>query len=382
MLQNKIISKRSLFNKTKFNKAFSVVEILVVAPIVILVIGAFITAIVYMTGDAIASKAANNLAYNIQDALNKIEQDVALSGGYLSTNNISLSANQGYDGSTSDFYNVNSNNSVGSMLILNSYATTDNPLSSDRNLVFLRSEPNACDSQQINENAPLTLNVVYFIDSGTLWRRVLARSNYNDTNATTGYVCSNPWQKPTCQTTNAFCTVEDTKLIEGINVSDFAIRYYSASDQALNTTASDSSKTVRERQDALDASAVVEVEITVSINSAGRPYTHTGKIRATSPNNYAPTAPDAPTNLVATNGTGQVVLTWAAPTNTGDLPITNYKIYRGTTANGESTTPIATVGDVLTYTDTVGAGTYYYKITAVNDQRDSSFSNEASGTSS
>src|SRR5256886_1920178 len=95
-----------------------------------------------------------------------------------------------------------------------------------------------------------------------------------------------------------------------------------------------------------------------------------------------PSPPSAPTNLVATAGNAQVGLTWQAPGSNGGSAITNYKIYRGTSSNGE--TLIATIGNVLTYTDTAVSNgvTYYYQVSAVNNVGEGPRSNEASATPS
>ena len=95
-----------------------------------------------------------------------------------------------------------------------------------------------------------------------------------------------------------------------------------------------------------------------------------------------PTPPSAPTNLVATGGNAQVTLTWQAPASNGGSPITNYRIYRGTSSNGE--TLKATIGNVLTYTDTsvTNGVTYYYQVSAVNGAGEGPRSNEASATPS
>src|SRR5207302_1645327 len=95
-----------------------------------------------------------------------------------------------------------------------------------------------------------------------------------------------------------------------------------------------------------------------------------------------PSPPSAPTNLVATAGNAQVGLTWQAPGSNGGSPITNYRIYRGTSSNGE--TLLATIGNVLTYTDTAVTNgvTYYYQVSAVNGAGEGPRSNEASATPS
>src|SRR5947209_9010117 len=95
-----------------------------------------------------------------------------------------------------------------------------------------------------------------------------------------------------------------------------------------------------------------------------------------------PSPPSAPTNLAATAGNAQVGLTWQAPGSNGGSPITNYKVYRGTSSNGE--TLLATIGNVLTYTDTAVTNgvTYYYQVSAVNGAGEGPRSNEASVTPS
>ncbi|TLZ81258.1 MAG: fibronectin type III domain-containing protein, partial [Methanobacteriota archaeon] len=92
------------------------------------------------------------------------------------------------------------------------------------------------------------------------------------------------------------------------------------------------------------------------------------------------TPPGAPQGLVATAGDATVTLTWSAPSSNGGSPITNYRIYRGTSSNGE--TLKATIGNVLTYADTTVTNgvTYYYQVSAVNNVGEGPRSNEASAT--
>jgi titin len=93
------------------------------------------------------------------------------------------------------------------------------------------------------------------------------------------------------------------------------------------------------------------------------------------------TIPDPPGGLVANGGDARVSLSWHAPASNGGSPITNYKIYRGTSSGGESW--LATVaGDVLTYSDgaVTNGVTYFYYVTAVNIVGESGPSNEASAT--
>jgi len=90
------------------------------------------------------------------------------------------------------------------------------------------------------------------------------------------------------------------------------------------------------------------------------------------------TIPTAPQNLTATPGDTTVNLTWLAPLTNGGKPVTNYKIYRGTTPGGE--TLLTTISTMYYYNDTglLRDQTYYYRVSAVNANGESPLSNEVS----
>jgi fibronectin type 3 domain-containing protein len=95
----------------------------------------------------------------------------------------------------------------------------------------------------------------------------------------------------------------------------------------------------------------------------------------------SPVAPSAPQSLAATAGSGSVSLTWTASANNGGAAISGYKIYRGTSPNGEAATAVATVtGTSFTDNGLTNGTTYYYKVAAVNSAGTSPQSGEASAT--
>ncbi|RYD88772.1 MAG: hypothetical protein EOP50_18565, partial [Sphingobacteriales bacterium] len=95
------------------------------------------------------------------------------------------------------------------------------------------------------------------------------------------------------------------------------------------------------------------------------------------PASTAPALPVAPTSLTATAGNAKVTLNW----NTV-VGATSYKVFRGTTSNGQSTTPIASGVTTNNYVDTTvtNGTTYYYKVAAVNVTGTGPNSNQASAT--
>ena len=257
------------------SRGFTIVELLIIAPIVILTIGTFITVIVNMTGEVLATRSSNVLAYSIQDALNRIENDVKLSTTFLAVNNVTLASPQGYDNGTANFANVD-NGTNGNMLILNTLATTGNPLSSSNGLVYLTNQLNACASPQVNQNTPMTMNIVYFVKNNALWRRTIAPSNY----LTSG--CNTPWQQPSCTTAGGFCKTQDVRLVDNINASDFVVQYFNtAAATAANSIASDNSQSPSLRSAALQSTTTVGTSINVTKTAAGRSISQSGTIRVT-----------------------------------------------------------------------------------------------------
>src|SRR5205085_12509358 len=70
-----------------------------------------------------------------------------------------------------------------------------------------------------------------------------------------------------------------------------------------------------------------------------------------------------PSNLPATSGRRRINLAW-----TGSGSGVTYRVYRGTSAGGETSAPVATGITTTSWTDrsaTTGTTYYYYKVTAV-----------------
>jgi len=268
--------------KTNKNHGFTIIEMMIIAPIVILVIGTFITAIVNMTGDTLATRASNSLSYSIQDALNRIGQDVKSSGSFLATNNITVISPQGYNDNTTNFHNADATN--GTMLILNSYATDKNPLDMTQKKVYASGQP-------------IMINIIYFVKNGTLWRRVLTPTNYTSSDN------SVPWQQSSCApgVSGTQCKTQDTRLVDGVSADNgFNVSYYpNTTSSNKNIIASDSASTDAARLAAMTVSSTVNVTINATSTAAGRNISQSGSIKAISPNDNSLTTPArlAPTML-------------------------------------------------------------------------------------
>ncbi|MGA2888236.1 MAG: sugar-binding protein [Terracidiphilus sp.] len=111
--------------------------------------------------------------------------------------------------------------------------------------------------------------------------------------------------------------------------------------------------------------------VVTAVNSAG-----TGPV-----SNEASVTPGgssaAPTNLTATAGNGQVLLTWTTAAGS-----TSYNVYEGAAPGGEGATPVATGITATTYTATglTNGTSYFFTVAAVNSFGTSGFSNEVTAT--
>ena len=90
--------------------------------------------------------------------------------------------------------------------------------------------------------------------------------------------------------------------------------------------------------------------------------------------------PGAPIGLLRPAGTRQRRLSWIAPTFDGGSPISDYKVYRGTSSGVETFQPTLGNVDELRRHGPPNGTTYYYKVSAENDNGEGALSNEASAT--
>ena len=373
--------------KTSLQKGFTLIEMLVVAPVVILTIGAFLTVIISMTGEVLSSRASTALAYNIQDALNQIETDVKLSTTYLATNNIELTASeqQGYNNDGTSFSNVGYTN--GTSLILNMLVTDGNPIATTSQVVFLTNKPNGCSSNKVFTNTPMTMNVVYFIKNdsnnvSSLWRRTIMPSNYADGASVS---CTAPWQRPSCAPnyTSSFCKTNDEKLVEGVSPSDFVVQYFSsAAGTTPNTIASNPASIPSVRDPVLQTLPTVNVSITAQQTVAGRVISRSASLRATRLDTNASTiaanivtTPSAPSAVTATFTTpGEIAVAWQPNA-------TSYKVQYDTSSSFSAPQEVTGTTASQTITGLKAASLYYFRVQSTNSAGTSGWSSTATAYS-
>jgi competence protein ComGC len=244
---------------------FTLIEMLVVAPIVILAIGGFISLMVNMVGDVIAARDETVMMYETQDSLSRIEDDVSLSTAFLSTSDMLITP----QGSDANFTGTAAFTNTSNTLILNAMVTDRNPLDPLRELIYYNGQPNPCDATKVF-NKVLYSKVIYFIKSGSLWRRT-AISPYN-TNTPTDIqtVCATPWQQNSCSPgyVATRCKTNDIEIMK--NVSSLNVAYYASANSSTDIGPTNAA-----------VAKAIKVTVVGQKKSAGRDIATTQSVRAT-----------------------------------------------------------------------------------------------------
>ena len=325
---------------------------LVIAPIVILVLTGLISAMVAMVGDALSANTRATTAFESQDSLDRIEQDIRTSISFMKTFSYFTSP-QGRAGGTEPFTST-------SDLILTQQATTTSPYSATRDLVYYADQPAAC-GPDTSTNNTLKVRTVYFLRNGSLWRRTLVDPWNGNTPSDLDTVCSNPWQRDTCPTTTSpsligsgptyTCNGVDEEMLK--NVTAFTTEYYT---NGTTTTT-----------EPLLATAV-KVTITTTKSVSGETITQTMSTRAQKRNDIATST---------ANPSNPVISRYNAGIEADDNPVTvsfqwasndasNYKV--STSSDGGTTwsTPFLTTANTVAVTVPYNGMPARVKVTSYN----------------
>lgn len=254
---------------------FTLVEVLIIAPIVILLIGVFIGLVVNLTGESLVIKERNDAVYDLHETLDEIERSVSQATGFLSsTGNVTPPQGRLDDiNSTAGFCNKNpcppASPTEPDALIMRAPATTAGPLSDSRALIYTGA--GACDYK----NPLYQYTVVYFVKNANLYKRTIIVPTA---------ACASPWQRNSCSDANtvaypSVCKAEDEKLLE--NVSGLSVQYF--------TSASSSDASPLDASNATQASSV-KVTLSQARQAAGSAVSQSTALRVTSLNAQAAAA--------------------------------------------------------------------------------------------
>ena len=266
-----------MVTKKHSTAGFTLIEVAIVVPILALTVLSLLGALTAIIRTSAMSRSQINITYDLQTALDTIEDDVLLTSLLLPT----IDSAAGGVITVSDPYKPTSNGGTWSYLgdtsatrtlILRRYATTTNSNASARQAVYLNA--NGCGPTTIYTNEALSVNIVYFVKNNNLYRRTLT-----DTSKST---CSTQYQKQSCPvgSIDIKCKADDEMILA--NVTNFNITYLtdSRSDTAYDAYSVGNSGLV-------STASTIKIDITASAGLGSQAVTSTSSIRITklNPNN-------------------------------------------------------------------------------------------------
>lgn len=229
---------------------FTLVEVLIIAPIALLIISGFIALMVTLTGDVLASSARTTLIERTDFALERFEQDARFAKEFRETSFTPLYTQQGRKSEAStttpiqpfdvkDYRPPTDESYYGTVRILRSYATSKNPLDPTKSLIYSTTGPGNCADDTKIRNDPYEYDIIYYVkkSSGSaaennlrysMWRRIIFNPSQTPCAGQT------IWQKSTCApgTTGTPCQTEDEKIIDNLVPDGFGGYYANQPDQS------------------------------------------------------------------------------------------------------------------------------------------------------
>ncbi len=278
----------SRVNSRSKQAGFTLVEMLIIAPIALLVITSFVVLMVMMVGDAIISRSQNVMTYDVQSALTTIERDVRLSTQFLTTSG-TLPSPQGKNGSTSAFTSTSGD------LVLGMIATDKNPSDPTRSFIYYDTPSGCGDLTELYRNRIFFTTVTYTVRDNSLWRRTYVPDP-------AGTLCQPHWQVNTCApgytSGQVRCKTNDSEILK--NIKTFEVNYYANPEDtvAIAPSAADGAESIRVMLEAEQA-------------AAGRTFSVSSSAKSTKLSSQEVTLapPDAPT-ITATNSGNETIFRW------------------------------------------------------------------------
>lgn len=214
-------------------RGFTLVEVAVVAPVMILIALAIVAILIALVSGTVGPNARSILIQQGQKAFDSMESDVNNSSGLLST--LTVPANF-TDNAASDYSSPPSGTTV---LRIQTYDQIQNPNdSSGTKVIPAFKDTSPCSNTTVlDSNNIVPIVVVYFVKNNTLYRRTL-------TDTTTPATCGTKLAKSTgCGS----CTSEDIALIRADSITKFEVTYYDSVtlDSNPSSIASASSKSAK-----------------------------------------------------------------------------------------------------------------------------------------
>ncbi len=205
------------------NQGFTIVEVAVIVPIIALIVLGILAILIGLIGDMAATSAKSSMAYEANAAVKQIEQDFLDSRSFIAT---SLPSNFNVTSpmtSTSDYKTggtTDGTNAAGNLrtLIMLGNDRIKNPINNSSTLPAKIGTGNSCnDITEVSTANILPVAIVYYVNNGILYRRVIPDNTGTAT-------CGTALFRKNCPTTTADCAPKDSPLL--YNIRQFEVHYF------------------------------------------------------------------------------------------------------------------------------------------------------------
>lgn len=241
--------RHTILNRNKSKASgFTLIEMLVVAPGVILLIGTLIAFLVALTGESLQAREKAKIIYATEETLKRFDEDTRFAIAFEDKSFPGIPDVQSSDSAGDEFdviarpYPI-ATHAFAAKRILRTYATNKSPLDPTKSLIYSTSpDASNCGTAAESQNDPFEIEIIYYtkLDSGTgsaarysLWRRVVHNP------AQTVCPGSTPWQRPSCApgVVNAACQTEDEKMLDSLPLGGVGGYYAHIPDRSWSPSA-------------------------------------------------------------------------------------------------------------------------------------------------
>lgn len=199
-------------------KGFTLIEVLVVAPLMMMTIIIMMTYLFNLFGQLTQEGASLRLTTDAQLITLALQDDVYFANAFVSTTNSGLSDAYAPSGGWT-------NNSNPKSLIISTPALTKNNRDPNRQPVYIDTE--GCDPANLSNNSFLYNNIVVFVSGTKLYKRILTAPNGLAT-------CGSSYEKQTCPENHSSTSCpKDILLSDKLN--SFKVSYFDSDNVEVTT---------------------------------------------------------------------------------------------------------------------------------------------------
>ncbi len=250
---------------TNKQRGFTLVEVAIVAPIMILVAISIVAILITLVSSTVRPNAQSLIMQQEEKALESIESDINNSYVYINSTSssgfLSSLPSSFTDSAASDYSSPPSGTMVVGLQTFNQIIdSTDS--SRTKVLPAFKDAASCSNTTDLSPNNIAPVVVIYYVKDNTLYRRTLV----DTTNPST---CGAKLAKQSCLSS---CAAEDTALVRVDSLTAFSIVYYTGITNDIVTTDPTLAKSAK-------------ITITAALNAGGDSVEYTSSLRAARLNN-------------------------------------------------------------------------------------------------